>query len=70
MDEEPAIAAARASRQPVYRLDRTPKNQEGPPNLAIPTGLRISGRGGGIRTHGLLVPNQTRYQTALRPDRG
>ena len=26
------------------------------------------GRGGGIRTHGLLVPNEARYQTALRPD--
>ena len=26
-----------------------------------------TGRGGGIRTHGLLVPNQARYQTALRP---
>jgi hypothetical protein len=24
-------------------------------------------RGGGIRTHDLLVPNQTRYRTALRP---
>ena len=27
-----------------------------------------SGRGGGIRTHGLFVPNEARYQTALRPD--
>ena len=26
------------------------------------------GRGGGIRTHGLLVPNQARYQTALHLD--
>ena len=26
------------------------------------------GRGGGIRTHGLFVPNEARYQTALRPD--
>ena len=25
----------------------------------------LVGRSGGIRTHGLLVPNQTRYQTAL-----
>ena len=25
----------------------------------------LSGRSGGIRTRGLLVPNQTRYQTAL-----
>ena len=29
---------------------------------------RPDGRGGGIRTHGLLVPNEARYQTALRPD--
>ena len=26
------------------------------------------GRGGGIRTPGPLVPNQMRYQAALRPD--
>ena len=26
------------------------------------------GRGGGIRTHGLFVPNEARYQAALRPD--
>ena len=25
----------------------------------------LCSRSGGIRTHGLLVPNQTRYQTAL-----
>jgi hypothetical protein len=28
----------------------------------------IDGRGGGIRTPDPLVPNQMRYQTALRPD--
>jgi hypothetical protein len=28
----------------------------------------INGRGGGIRTPDPLVPNQMRYQTALRPD--
>ena len=27
-----------------------------------------NGRGGGIRTHGLFVPNEARYQAALRPD--
>jgi hypothetical protein len=27
-----------------------------------------NGRGGGIRTPDPLVPNQMRYQTALRPD--
>ena len=27
-------------------------------------------RSGGIRTHGLLVPNQTRYQTALHLEDG
>ena len=26
------------------------------------------GRGGGIRTHDLLVPNEARYQAAPRPD--
>ena len=26
------------------------------------------GRGGGIRTHDPLAPNQMRYQAALRPD--
>lgn len=26
------------------------------------------GRGGGIRTHGLYVPNVARYRTALHPD--
>ena len=30
--------------------------------------FKISGRGGGIRTHDPLVPNQMRYQAALRPD--
>ena len=30
--------------------------------------FREAGRGGGIRTPDLLVPNQTRCQTALRPD--
>src|SRR4051812_36993418 len=30
---------------------------------------RRSGRGGGIRTRDLLVPNQLRYQAALRPER-
>jgi hypothetical protein len=31
-------------------------------------GLEEGGRGGGIRTRDLLVPNQLRYQAALRPD--
>ena len=30
----------------------------------------LGGRSGGIRTRGLLVPNQTRYQTALHLDAG
>jgi hypothetical protein len=30
--------------------------------------LAENGRGGGIRTHDHLVPNQVRYQAALRPD--
>ena len=41
-------------------------------NLLIPKHLMLcsinNGRGGGIRTHGLFVPNEARYQTALRPD--
>ena len=28
----------------------------------------LIGRGGGIRTHDLFVPNEARYQAALRPD--
>ena len=31
-------------------------------------GLLISGRKDGIRTHGLLVPNQAHYQAVLLPD--
>lgn len=31
------------------------------------TELKKDGRGGEIRTPDLLVPNQPRYQTALRP---
>ncbi len=31
-------------------------------------GASPSGRGGGIRTHGLFVPNEARYQTAPHPD--
>ena len=30
--------------------------------------LNINGRGERIRTSGLLVPNQARYQASLRPD--
>ena len=33
-----------------------------------PSGDERSGRGGGIRTRDLLVPNQLRYQAALRPE--
>lgn len=29
--------------------------------------LAVSGRGGGIRTHGLFVPNEARYQAAPHP---
>ena len=32
--------------------------------------FKRSGRGDWIRTNGLLVPNQARYQAALRPDMG
>ena len=31
-------------------------------------GLLLNGRGDRIRTYDPLVPNQMRYQTALRPD--
>jgi hypothetical protein len=30
--------------------------------------IHFFGRGGGIRTHDHLVPNQVRYQAALRPE--
>lgn len=42
------------------------KRQEGPLNLTIQRAF-VRDRGGGIRTHGFLVPNQARYQTALHP---
>src|SRR5580693_8312906 len=29
--------------------------------------IRLTGRGGGIRTHGLFVPNEARYQAAPHP---
>src|SRR6185312_9575356 len=35
--------------------------------LRAPRSLRGWGRGGGIRTPDILVPNQVRYQTALHP---
>ena len=35
----------------------------------MPPGF-LFGRSGGTRTHGLLVPNQTRYQTALHLENG
>src|SRR2546425_7211969 len=31
--------------------------------------ISLSNRGAGIRTRDLLVPNQARYRTALRPER-
>ena len=31
--------------------------------------FKLDGRGGVIRTHDPLVPNQVRYQAALRPER-
>ena len=38
--------------------------------VCLKTGLSSEegGRGGGIRTRDLLVPNQLRYQAALRPE--
>ena len=43
-----------SSRSRVYSMSRIP---------------RSSGRGGGIQTHDLYVPNVARYQAALLPDR-
>ena len=39
-------------------------------DVCLKTGLSSEGggRGGGIRTRDLLVPNQLRYQAALRPE--
>ena len=34
----------------------------------LPQGEAFYGRGGGIRTHGLFVPNEARYQAAPHPD--
>ena len=30
--------------------------------------VHLQNRDGGIRTHGLFVPNEARYQPALHPD--
>ena len=40
------------------------ENEKSPPE----GGLIYRGRGGGIRTHDLFVPNEARYQAALRPE--
>jgi len=39
------------------------------PGRMLYSALRINGRGERIRTSDPLVPNQVRYQTALRPER-
>ena len=36
---------------------------------AFHSGTHVYGRGGGIRTHDFFVPNEARYQAALRPDK-
>ncbi len=43
-------------------------NQHIPVNVNLESIPGFSGRGGGIRTHGLFVPNEARYQTAPHPD--
>jgi hypothetical protein len=47
----------------IYTLTQKRRN---PVTITI-TGFPI-GRSGGIRTRGLLVPNQARYQASPRPD--
>ena len=47
---------------PAFRIAITRDTRKGHPGLLC--------RSGGIRTRGLLVPNQTRYQTALHLDTG
>ena len=37
-------------------------------NTYVSAKLNSNGRNGGIRTHDLLVPNQTHYQAVLRPE--
>src|SRR5258708_5458195 len=37
---------------------------------AMPASLAANGRGGRIRTDGLMLPKHVRYQAALRPDGG
>ena len=39
-----------------------------PESASADSGYFLTGRGGEIRTHGLLYPKQARYQTAPRPD--
>src|ERR1700712_288694 len=54
-------------RRPLIRFLRSgargPKKWKAPG----PRGSGGAGRGSGIRTHGLLVPNEARYQAALYP---
>ena len=42
---------------------------KGGKGIKVQTYTDIDGRGGEIRTPDPLVPNQMRYQTALRPDK-
>ena len=54
--------AGRAGFEPAY----IPLNRRTPYHLAIDQG--VFGRGRGIRTPGILLPKQARYQTALYPE--
>ncbi len=51
-----------------FALGSPPTTKQKRPGGFRLTGRMNIGRGGGIRTRDLLVPNQLRYQAALRPD--
>ena len=44
------------------------ENKKPEARYLLTSGYFYFGRGGEIRTHGLLYPKQARYQTAPRPD--
>ena len=58
----PSFAAAAAGSFPSFRIAEIRSTRKGHFGFLC--------RSGGIRTRGLLVPNQTRYQTALHLDTG
>ena len=57
------------NRRRAKRRKKPPPRKKRPPEKpAAATGAKQNGRGSEIRTHGLLLPKQARYQTAPYPD--